>query len=84
MNEFLLFFNDKVRFFPMHLEISYSKTCDWIITVFKKNAARDFPKARRSGDDVTILYESDVDMELCFAKAHVALKEWLSDFNGGY
>lgn len=84
MNEFLLFFKDKVRIFPMHLEISYSKTCDWIITVYKKKGASDFPLARRSGDDVIILYESDTDMELCFAKAHVALKEWLSDFNGGY
>lgn len=26
----------------------------------------------------------DGDMELCFAKAHVALKEWLLENEGGY
>lgn len=31
-----------------------------------------------------IVDESDCDMELCFARAHVKLKEWLSEFNGGY
>ena len=31
-----------------------------------------------------IVNESDCDMELCFAKAHVGLKEWLLEFNGGY
>ena len=84
MNEFLKFFDDKTKDFPMHLEIAYSKICDWNILIYKKGCADDYPKARCNGEDVIIVDESDCDMELCFAKAHVGLKEWLLEFNGGY
>lgn len=84
MNEFLKFFDKKANIFPMHLKISYSKICDWNILIYKKGCANDYPNARCNGDDVIIVCESDGDMELCFAKAYVALKEWLIEFDGGY
>ena len=84
MNEFLKFFDDKTKDFPMHLEITYSKICDWNILIYKKGCADDYPKARRNGEDVVIVDSNDCDMELCFAKAHVELKKWLLEFNGGY
>ena len=84
MNEFLNFFDSKRRDFPMHLDISYSKVCDWEITIRKLGCAKDYPDALCIGNDVIICYEQDIDMELCFAKAHVALKTWLLDFEEGY
>lgn len=84
MNEFLSFFNEKVKQFPMHLDICYCKVCDWGIEVTKKGCVRDYPNAEHRGDDVLIVSVQDGDMELCFAKAHVALKEWLLEFDGGY
>lgn len=84
MNEFLEFFNDKRRDFPMHLDINYSKVCDWQITIRKLGCAKDYPDALHIGNNVIICYEQDIDMELCFAKAHVALKQWLLEFEEGY
>lgn len=84
MNEFLNFFDSKRRDFPMHLDISYSKVCDWEITIRKLGCAKDYPDALCIGNDVIICYEQDIDMELCFAKAHVALKQWLLEFEEGY
>ena len=84
MNDFLLFFNDLVHRFPLHLEIIYNKTCDWIIYIYKKGCAKDFPKSLSHGEDAIIVSENCSDMELCFAKAHIALKEWLLENDGGY
>lgn len=84
MNEFLKFFDEKSSGFPMHLEISYSKMCDWNIMIYKKGVAEYYPEAKHDGDDVMIANVNNCDMELCFAMAHVALKEWLSEFEGGY
>lgn len=84
MNDFLKFFDEKVKDFPMHLEIVYSKICDWNILIYKKGCANDYPKARHNSEDVIIVNENDCDMELCFAKAYVKLKEWLLEFDGGY
>lgn len=84
MNDFLLFFNDLVHRFPLHLEIIYNKTCDWNILIYKKDMAQDYPNTKHDENDVIVVYESDGDMELCFAKAHVALKEWMNEFNDGY
>ena len=77
MNEFLKFFDEKVKTYPMHLEIYYSKIMDWCITVYKKGCGQN-------GDDLNILAVQSCDMELAFAKAHVELKEWLSENEGGY
>ena len=83
MSDFLKFFDDKARDFPMHLEITYSKICDCNILIYKIGCADDYRKARCNGEDVIIVDESDGEIERCFAKAHVELKEWLSEFNGG-
>lgn len=77
MSEFLRFFNDKAKDYPMHLEITYSKICDWCIYVYKKGCGEN-------GSDLKITYVQDCDMELAFAKAQVEIKEWLSENNGGY
>lgn len=84
MNDFLKFFDEKTKDFPMHLEITYSKICDWGIYIYKQGCANDYPGCRKDGDDAILVHENDTDMELCFAKAHVALKEWLIENNGGY
>ena len=84
MNEFLKFFDKKAETFPMHLQINYCKICDWKICVYKTGCKEDYPNARHDGNDVIIVDVQDGDMELAFAKAQVQLKEWLSEFNGGY
>lgn len=77
MNEFLKFFDDKVKHYPMHLEVYYSKTIDWYIHVYKMGR-------RKNGDDLEILCVQGGDLELVFAKAYVELKEWLLEHEGGY
>ena len=84
MNEFLLFCDQKKRYFPMHLEISYSKITDYMILVYKQGCAADYPNSKHDGDDAILVRVQDNDIELCFAKAHVALKEWLLENDGGY
>ena len=77
MNEFLKFFNEKAKEYPMHLSIGYSKIIDWNICVWKKGCGEN-------GKDLSIVDVQDCDMELAFAKAQVELKEWLCDNEGGY
>nr|DAD72659.1 MAG TPA: 30S ribosomal protein S27 [Siphoviridae sp. ct7EW56] len=60
---------------PGTMDINYCPMC---------GCADDYPEARHDGEDVIIVDKSDCDMEPCFAKAHVELKEWLLKFNGGY
>lgn len=84
MQDFLKFFDDKVRDFPMHLEIYYSKIMDWCINVYKQGCANDYPDSEKDGENAIIVRVQDCDMELCFAKAQVQLKEWLSEHEGGY
>lgn len=84
MNEFLKFLDEKVKDFPMHIEIGYNKTCDWGIYIYKKGCADDFPNSRRNGQDVIICSVQACDMELAFARAQVEVKEWFSDNCGGY
>lgn len=84
MQDFLKFFDEKAKSFPMHLAITYSKICDWNICIYKKGCAEDYPNSEKDGEDALIVYVQDGDMELCFAKAHVALKEWLLEHNDGY
>lgn len=84
MDDFLHFFDELVRRFPLHLEIGYNKTMDWAIEIYKKGCAKDYQKSPHNGDDAVLVMESGGDMELVFARAHVALKEWLSEYEGGY
>lgn len=84
MSDFLRFLNKILKDFPMHIEISYNKTCDWGIYIYKKGCAQDYPNSESYEEDAIIVNVQDCDMELCFARAHVALKDWLSENNGGY
>ena len=77
MNDFLRFFNKIVEDYPMHLKIGYNKVADWWIYIYKR-------KCGENGKDLVIVNVSDCDMELCFARAQVQLKEWLSENEGGY
>lgn len=77
MSDFLRFFDKKAEIYPMHLEVYYSKIMDWCIVIYKKCYGEN-------GEDLLICDVQDCDMELCFAKAHVALKEWLLENEGGY
>ena len=77
MADFLRFFDDIVKRFPMHLEITYSKVTDWSIRIYRKGCADD-------GADDVIVKVQHCDMELCFAMAHVELKNWLLNTVGGY
>ena len=77
MNEFLKFFDEMAKKYPMHLSIGYSKVVDWNIYIYKKGCGEN-------GKDLVIVDVQDCDMELAFAKAQVELKEWLCDNEGGY
>ena len=68
----------------MHVEIGYNKVCDWNIVIVKRGCATDYPNSEKDGNNAVVVNVQDGDMELCFAKAHVALKEWLSENEGGY
>lgn len=84
MNDFLIFVDELRHRFPIHVEIYYSKIMDWYITITKKGCASDYPRAQHIGEDVIIVEVQDSDISLCFAKAHVMLKQWLLEFEGGY
>ena len=84
MTDFLLFIDDLRKRFPVHVEIYYSKIMDWCITVKKVGCASLYPSSPHDGDDAIICCVGDIDMELAFAKAHVTVKEWLLNYDGGY
>ena len=84
MNDFLLFMDDLVHRFPVHVEVYYSKTMDWCINVWKEGCADDYPDSKRNGDNAIICQVQSSDMELVFAKAQVEVKEWLLNNWGGY
>ena len=84
MSDFLRFVDDLRHRFPVHVEIYYSKIMDWCIRVTKQDCASDYPKSPHDGNDAIMCNVQDCDMELAFAMAHVALKEWMLENNGGY
>ena len=84
MAEFLKFFDELAHIFPLHLSISYNKTCDWSICIYKKGCAADYPDSPHDGEDAMLVHVQHCDMELCFAMAQVELKEWLLKHRGGY
>ena len=87
MNEFLNFVDGLRHRMAFHLEIYYSRVMDWTITIYRKGCAELYPDAALCGEnqqDVVMVEVQDPDMELCFAKAHVALKEWLLKNSKGY
>ena len=84
MDDFLRFIAQKVKTFPMHVDIYYSHVMDWCITVTRRGYARHYPESEHDGDDAVLCRVQDCDIALCFAKAHVEVKEWMSRFLGGY
>ena len=84
MNEFLQFIDKLTSRFPVHVEITYSKVMNWCIYVYKRGCAKDYPKSPKSGEDVILCRVQSGDMALCFARAQCAVKEWLSEYEGGY
>lgn len=84
MNAFLKFLDEKSKDFLMHIEIGYNKTCDWNIYIYKKGCAEDYVKSPVSRKDAIICNVQSCDMELAFAKAQVAVKEWFLENCGGY
>ena len=86
MDDFLRFFNKKRETFPMHLNIFYSKAMDWNIIIYKIGCFDEYPDAERdeTGNVIIARIESCCDMELAFAEAQVKLKDWLSEYEGGY
>ena len=36
MSDFLRFLEEKLKDFPMHVDIGYSKTCDWMIYILSR------------------------------------------------
>ena len=84
MNDFLKFFAKKVQHYPMHMEIRYNKTEDWVIHIWKKGCASDYPAEYCSNGDACIFFENDPDLEYLCAQAHVALKDFLIKYEGGY
>ena len=70
MDDFLKFFAEKVKTYPMHLEITYSKVTDWGVRVWRRGTAYD-------GGVEELVNVQDCDAELCFATVQVQLKNWL-------
>lgn len=75
METFIRFYKDMN---PGHwaLDICHSSIIDWSITVGFKASHESY------GD--TILHVQDCDVDLAFAMAQIALKEWLLENQGGY
>lgn len=75
MKEFVRFYKKKNRG-DWTLDIYHSSIMDWCITVGYKTTNE------KNGQIIINIQDCDVD--LAFAKAQVALKEWLLEHQGGY
>lgn len=76
MDDFLRFFEDIRTRVPMHIEIGYSSVVDWMIVIYR---GRSYAESQEE-----IVNVQNCDMEMCFALAQVAFKEWLMKEYGGY
>ena len=63
--------------YTMHLDFSYSKTCDWMLQIWKKGCGEN-------GGNMIIFSDNDGDPDLLLAKGEAALKTWLRERFGGY
>lgn len=82
MDDFLRFFREITKNYPLRLEIYYSKVMDWCISIYKKewnNISVDNYET-----ETEIIAVQTCDMELAFALAQVKLKEWMLEHEGGY
>lgn len=84
MNDFLLYYDHLSERFPLHLEITQNKITDWCVRITKKGCARDYPGVVSDGGDAVLVNVQGGDMEYVFARAHVALKDWMMEYEGGY
>ncbi|UED78102.1 hypothetical protein [Brevibacillus sp. DP1.3A] len=75
MHEFVRFY-DEANKGDWYLEIYHSSIMDWCIRIGYKTTHH------RRGE--AIINVQDCDMDLAFAKAQVAFKEWLRESEGGY
>lgn len=75
--DFLQWFDEVVGSTPMHFELTYSKHTDWFIYIWRKGTGKDDANEE-------IFRCMDIDLSLLFAKAEIAVKEYLTDTNGGY
>lgn len=76
MYDFLKFYDEACSNKGWALDIYHSSIVDWSITIGYKTT---HPK---HGE--TVIHVQDCDMELAFAKAHVEIKKWLLENEGGY
>lgn len=77
MSDFLEFFEETKKWCPMHLDISYSVLTDWTINIYQKANIDGY-------DSLTICTVQSKNKEYAFAKAQVELKDWLTQYRGGY
>ena len=84
MNDFLTFIDRLTNYFPVHVDIHYSKFTDWCICVTKVGCASDYPESDHIDNDAILCDVQECDKELAFARAQVAVKDWLIRFNDGY
>lgn len=85
MSDFLKFFAEKVKSFPMRIEITnYQKNNFYSILVWTENHNGKYSDEIAEGDDVVMCSVLDRDMELAFAIAHTELKLWFRSHDGGY
>lgn len=84
MSDFLKWLDEQTRAFPMHIEISYNRTNDWYIYIYKQGCASVYPNSRHVGEDAIICQVQHSDLELAFAKAQLEVKEWFLENCGGY
>ena len=84
MYDFLKFIDDLRHSFPVHVEIYYSRVMDWCIKVYKQGCAKHYPGTPCDGEDALLCNVQSCDMELAFAQAHAAVKNWMLEYNGGY
>lgn len=60
-----------------HFEMTYCKTCDFIIRLWLKDYNND-------NSDLIIFEGQDVDLDYLVCKCKVAYKDWLLENEGGY
>ncbi len=77
MGEFLKFVSKIVETDPLHFELYYSKTLDWVCHIYKKGCGKN-------GRDLQIFYAQGPELERVITKANVELRVWLIDNKGGY
>lgn len=84
MNEFLIWLDEKVTRFPMHVDMGYNENKEWCVFIYKAGCKDDYPNSKSEGNDAIICDVCDPDMSLAFAKAQCEVKQWFRDNVGGF